>query len=250
MAQATAIIPARLESTRFPRKVLANDTGKPMIIHTCDAAHAASVVRRVVVATDSQEILDTVRKHGYEGVQTSADHENGTSRIAQAAELMGLAADSIVVNPQADEPELEPGLIDAVIGELIRTKAPMATAASPMTPGDDPDDPNLVKVVVGIDGRALYFSRANIPFNRDGDADAPARPLKHIGLYVYRRAFLDEFLALPPTPLERTEKLEQLRAIEHRRTIVVAIRETATRGVDTPADYAGFVERFRSRRTV
>ena len=250
MAQATAIIPARLESTRFPRKVLASDTGKPMIIHTCDAAHAASVVRRVVVASDSQEILDVVRKHGYEGVETSAEHENGTSRIAQAAALMGLAADSIVVNPQADEPEIEPALIDAVIGELIRTKAPMATAASPLSPGDDPDDPNLVKVVVGVEGRALYFSRANIPYNRDGDADAPARALKHIGLYVYRRSFLDEFLALPPTPLERTEKLEQLRALEHRRTIVVAIRPTASRGVDTPADYAAFVERFRSGQAV
>lgn len=250
MAQATAIIPARLESSRFPRKVLANDTGKPMIVHTCDAAHKATVVRRVVVASDSQEVLDVVRKHGYEGVQTSADHENGTSRIAQAAELMGLAADSIVVNVQADEPEIEPALIDAAIGELIRTKAPMATAASPMTPGDDPQDPNLVKVVVGVEGRALYFSRACIPHNRDNDPDAKAKPLKHIGLYVYRRAFLDEFLALPPTPLERTEKLEQLRAIEHRRTIAVAIHETNSRGVDTPADYAAFVERFSAGQAV
>ena len=206
------------------------------------------MVRRVVVASDSQEILDVVRKHGYEGVETSSDHENGTSRITQAAELMGLDADSIVVNPQADEPELEPELIDAVIGELIRTKAPMATAASPMTPGDDPDDPNLVKVVVGVEGRALYFSRANIPHNRDGSDDAPARPLKHIGLYVYRRSFLDTFAALPSTVLERTEKLEQLRAIEHRRSIAVAIRETASRGVDTPADYAAFVERFMAKQ--
>jgi len=249
MAQATAIIPARLESSRFPRKVLASDTGKPMLIHTCDAAHAATVVRRVVVASHSQEILDVVRKHGYEGVETSADHENGTSRIAQAAELMNLPADSIVVNPQADEPELEPEIIDAAIGELIRTKAPMATAASPMAPGDDPDDPNLVKVVVGVEGRALYFSRANIPFNRDQAADPPARTLKHIGLYVYRRSFLEQFIALPPTALERTEKLEQLRAIEHRRSIAVAIRETACRGVDTPADYAAFVERFRAKQT-
>lgn len=250
MAQATAIIPARLESTRFPRKVLASDTGKPMIVHTCDAAHKATVVRRVVVASDSQEVLDAVRKHGYEGVETSADHENGTSRIAQAAELMGLASDAIVVNPQADEPELEPELIDATIGELIRTKAPMATAASPISPSDDPDDPNLVKVVVGVEGKALYFSRAPIPFHRDKGESAPAPTLKHIGLYVYRRSFLDEFLALPPTPLERTEKLEQLRAIEHRRSIAVAIRATDSKGVDTPADYAAFVERFRSRQAV
>ena len=250
MAQATAIIPARLESSRFPRKVLANDTGKPMIIHACDAAHAATEVRRVVVATDSQEILDIVRKYDYEGVETSADHENGTSRIAQAAELMGLPADSIVVNLQADEPELEPELIDATIGELIRTKALMATAASPMTPGDDPDDPNLVKVVVGVEGRALYFSRANIPYNRDAGEDPPARTLKHIGLYVYRRSFLDQLIALPPTLLERTENLEQLRAIEHRRSIAVAIRETVSRGIDTPADYAAFVERFRAKQVV
>ncbi len=250
MAQATAIIPARLESTRFPRKVLACATGKPMIVHTCEAANAATVVRRVVVASDSQEILDTVRKHGFEGVETSADHENGASRIAQAAELMNLPSDSIIVNVQADEPEMEPELIDAAIGELIRTKAPMATAASPMTEGDDPNDPNLVKVVVGVEGRALYFSRSNIPCNRDNDADAPGKPLKHIGLYIYRRSFLEQYIALPPTPLELTEKLEQLRAIEHRRSIAVAIRETTCRGVDTPADYAAFVERFTAKQAV
>jgi len=249
MPQITAIIPARLESSRFPRKVLANDTGKPMVVHVCDAARAVTMIRRVAVASDSQEVLDAVRRHGYEGVETSKDHENGTSRIAQAAELMDLPGESIVVNPQADEPELEPALIEAAIGELTRSKAPMATAASPMAPGDDPEDPNLVKVVVGVAGRALYFSRAPIPFNRDSDTEPAAPMLKHVGLYVYRRSFLDEFLALPPTPLERTEKLEQLRAIEHRRSIAVAIIPTRSRGVDTPAEYAAFVERFRAKQT-
>ncbi len=234
-------------STRFPGKVLAAKTGRPLIRHVVEAASRSKAVSRVVVAADDRRIIEAVREFGGEAVLTGA-HPNGTSRLAEAARLLGLAADAVVVNVQGDEPELEPSLIDESVQALLRSGAPMATAAAPFGPGEDPRDPNIVKLVCRLDGTALYFSRALIPFPRDpGTADMP--PLKHIGLYVYRRPFLDTYVSLAPTELERAEQLEQLRVLAHGHSIAVAV--TAARphaGIDTPEQYEAFVARQAARR--
>ena len=246
-----AIIPARLGSTRFPRKVLASDTGRPLIQHVHEAAQRAACLDRLVIAADDPEIERAARAFGAEVVPTRTDHPNGTSRLAEAAGTLGLAPDDIIVNVQGDEPELEPGIIDAAVEALRSSGCPVSTIASPLAPADDPDDPSLVKVVVDARSRALYFSRSRIPFVRDAtgaEADRSRRAacLKHVGLYVYRRSFLDAYVRLEPTPLERAESLEQLRVLEHGHAIAVAIRESHQRGIDTPAQYAAFVERYRA----
>lgn len=237
-----AIIPARLGSTRFPRKMLAADTGRPLILHTCEAAARAALVSRVVVATDAPEIAGAVGA-GFEPVMTSPAHPNGTSRLAEAADRLGLPDDAVVVNVQGDEPEIDPALIDLAIRTLPESAAEVATVGSPFAPGQDPADPNIVKVVTDCRGRALYFSRSPIPFDRDGDG---VRPLKHVGLYVYRAGFLRRYVRLPATPLEHTEKLEQLRVLEHGHSIGVAVAEAHHVGIDTRAQYDAFVARWRA----
>jgi 3-deoxy-manno-octulosonate cytidylyltransferase (CMP-KDO synthetase) len=236
-----AIIPARLGSTRFPGKMLAAETGRPLILHTCQAAARAPLVSRVVVATDTAEIANAVRA-GFEAVLTSAAHPNGTSRLAEAADRLGLDDDAVVINVQGDEPEIDPALIDLAVRTLLETGVEVATVGSPFGPGQDPADPNIVKVVADCRGRALYFSRSHIPFDRDG---AGARPLKHVGLYVYRAGFLRRYVTLPATPLEQTEKLEQLRVLEHGHAIGVAIAEAHHVGIDTRDQYDAFVARWR-----
>lgn len=243
---AVAIIPARLGSTRFPRKVLADRTGRPLVRHVWERAKMASSVSRVVVATDDQGVMEAVRAFGGECVLTRADHPNGTSRLAEAAAILGLGPDRIIVNVQGDEPELEPETVDAAVAALTRTGAPMATAAAPFAPGDDPADPNIVKVVCRLDGVAMYFSRSLVPFDRDRRGGADSQVLRHIGLYVYRRAFLDTYLALAPTPLERCEQLEQLRALQHGHEIAVAMVGGARAGIDTPEQYEAFVARWNA----
>lgn len=239
-----AIIPARLASSRLPRKVLLSETGKPLIAHVVESARRSTALNRVVVAADDQEISDALRPYDVEVVLTDPDHPNGTSRLAQAAALLGLADDDIIVNVQGDEPELDPALIDAAVDALTRSGEPMGTLVSPMQPGDDPADPNLVKAVLRTheDGvrRAVYFSRAPVPFDRDGDG---VDRYKHAGLYVYRRAFLTRFAAWPESSLERAERLEQLRAVEAGVAISVAIRPFVHKGIDTPEDYRAFVAR-------
>ena len=257
---ATAIIPARLGSTRFPGKALAAKTGKPMVVHVCERAASAASVGRVVVATDAEEIASAVRAAGFEAVMTRPEHTNGTSRIGEAADALGLAADAVVVNVQGDEPEIEPSLIDAAVGALDHRIseapdwAPMAaTVAAPFREGEDPADPNIVKALVGLwdgperTGPALTFTRANAPYPRD--PSAAAKPLKHLGLYGYTVASLRIYLRLRPTPLEQTEMLEQLRWLEHALPIAVAVRESAHHGIDTPEQYAAFVERYRAQAT-
>jgi len=244
---AVAVIPARLGSTRFPEKVLASATGRTLIQHVYERARLASSVARVVVAADDARIVAAVEGFGGACVLTSAEHPNGTSRLAEAAALLGLADGAIVVNVQGDEPELEPGLIAAGVAALVETGAEAATVASPFSAGEDPENPNIVKVAVDARGLALYFSRACIPYQgRAGDGPA-ARPLKHVGLYVYRAAFLRRYVGLPATPLEQTEKLEQLRVLEHGHRMAVAIMESHHHGIDTPEQYAGFVSRWRAR---
>jgi 3-deoxy-manno-octulosonate cytidylyltransferase (CMP-KDO synthetase) len=265
MTRATAIIPARLGSTRFPRKALADETGRPMVVHVCERAALAERVGRVVVATDAEEIAVAVRAHGFEAVLTG-EHENGTSRVAEAAARLGLSGRDEIVNVQGDEPEIEPGLIDAALLSLgVRlgspwevegaprpvngTHAAVGTVAAPFREGEDPSNPNIVKAVVGLVeprsgvGPGLYFTRAAVPFVRDGSARVG--PLKHIGLYAYSVASLRGYLALASTPLERCECLEQLRWLEHGLPIAVAVREAAHHGVDTPEQYAQFVKRWR-----
>ncbi len=242
----TVIVPARLGSTRFPGKVLAAKTGKPLIQHVVEAASRLRAASRVVVAADDRRIIEAVRAFGGEAVLTG-EHPNGTSRLAEAARVLGLPPESIVVNVEGDEPELDPGLIDAAVGALVSSGAPMATAAVPFEPSEDPRDPSVVKVVRRLDGTALYFSRALVPFPRDAAGPRPA-PLRHVGLYAYRRAFLDVYVSLAPTELERVEQLEQLRVLAHGHAIAVAVGEARGHaGIDTPEQYEAFVARALGR---
>lgn len=247
---AVIIIPARMASTRFPGKVLASRTGKPLIQHVFEAASRAACAARVVIATDDARVAGAAQGFGAECILTREDHPNGTSRLAEAAQKLGLGPEEIVVNAQGDEPELEPALVDGAVAALRDSAAPMATAAVPFAPGEDPANPNLVKVVVRRDGRAMYFSRSMIPFERDRGAvtRAGVPPLKHIGLYAYRRPFLETYLALPETALEKTEQLEQLRVLWHGHDIAVAVRSLRTYGgIDTPEQYEAFVKRHAER---
>lgn len=246
MPTAIALIPARMASTRFPGKMLADQTGKPLIQHVCDAVRRAQTISRIIVATDDQRVADAVSSFGGESVLTSPDHTNGTSRLAEAAQKLGLGPEDLVANVQGDEPEIEPKAIDAAVALAARAGIDVATAASPFVEGEDPRNPNIVKVVRRADGTALYFSRALVPHHRDGGI--PATPLKHVGLYVYRVGFLRRYAALAPTPLEQSEVLEQLRILEHGHTIGVAVVPCRTQGIDTPEQYAAFVERWKKGR--
>ena len=244
MSRVVAIIPARLGSTRFPRKVLAARTGKPLIQHVWERTRAAWAVRRVVIATDDAEVQAAVVAFKGEAVMTRRDHLNGTSRLAEAAAILSLRDDDIVVNVQGDEPEVDPFVIDAAVAKLIDSGADVATVASPFSSGEDPTNPNVVKVVLALNGFALYFSRSLIPFTREGGETA-ATPLKHVGLYVYRVRFLKQYAAMASTPLERTEMLEQLRVLENGFRIAAAVCEVHTTGIDTAEQYEAFVARLR-----
>jgi 3-deoxy-manno-octulosonate cytidylyltransferase (CMP-KDO synthetase) len=242
------IIPARLGSTRLPGKVLLDKTGKPLIRHVWESARRAASVERVVIATDERRVLEAAHRFGAEAVLTRSDHPNGTSRLAEAAGLLGLALQDLIVNVQGDEPEIEPEAIDAAVaalkaGELYAGGCEIGTVAVPFQETENPRDSNCVKVVLGLNGRALYFSRSPIPFDRDGRGGPDAAMLRHVGLYVYRRAFLDRYVGLPSTSLERTEQLEQLRALQHGFGIAVAVRPTARLGIDTQEQYDAFVAR-------
>jgi len=239
-----AIIPARFASTRFPGKPLAEIGGKPMVQHVYERAATARRVDRVLVATDDERIAAAVRAFGGTAVLTAANHATGSDRIAEAA--AGIEA-AIVVNVQGDEPMLDPAAIDAAVEPLLADPdLEIATLSSPLTL-DELLSTSVVKVVTARNGRALYFSRSPIPFVRTGDASGPresaalavARGLarKHVGLYAFRRAALARFVALPPSPLEQAESLEQLRALENGMSIgVVAVNGAEGVAVDTPED--------------
>ena len=238
---ATVVIPARYGSTRFPAKILASATGKPLVQHVVEQALKCRRARQVLVATDDERIADALRPFGTASVMTSPDHPSGTDRIAEVAR--GLT-DDVVVNVQGDEPEIEPEIIDGLIGLLTENpQAQMATAVTPFAPGKDPADPNLVKCVLGLGGRALYFSRSPIPFQRDPNPAGHPPYYLHLGIYAYRREFLLRFASWPPTPLEQAEKLEQLRALEHGAEIRALTVDRATHGIDTPEQYDDFVRR-------
>ena len=230
--RAVGVIPARFAATRFPGKPLAPIAGKPLVQRVWEGTRTAKRLAQVLIATDDERIAAACRAFGAEAVLTAAHHPTGTDRIAEAA--AGLDAD-VVVNVQGDEPLIEGHVIDAAVGALEEDPgAAMSTVAHPAEP-EDLDDPNRVKLVLDRRGRALYFSRSRIPYERE-----PGAPrLQHVGLYAYRRPFLLEFVRLPRTPLERSEALEQLRALEHGHAIRVAVVEGwRSVPVDVPADVA------------
>jgi 3-deoxy-manno-octulosonate cytidylyltransferase (CMP-KDO synthetase) len=251
LAAATVVIPARFGSTRFPAKILASETGKPLVQHVVDRVRRCKLVGGVIVATDDARIAAALRPFETQCVMTSPAHQSGTDRVAEVTR--GLPPDvEIVVNVQGDEPEIEPETVDALVARLqFHPADDMATAATAFPAGEDPANPNLVKVVSSPEGRAIYFSRSPIPFHRDAFQGAPptggGRPAYHLhlGVYAYRRDFLLKFASWPPTPLETTERLEQLRALEHGRSIFVLNVSRATHGIDTPEQYAEFVQRWR-----
>ncbi len=231
---AVGIIPARYRASRFPGKPLAEIAGRPMLAHVIEGARRAKKLRDVLVATDDERIAAVAKAVGAPVVMTSPEHPTGTDRLAEAAAKL---SDAIVVNVQGDEPLIEGFVIDAAVEALeADPDAPMATVAHPLE-GTALADPNRVKVVLDARGRALYFSRAPIPYRR---ADAPApRWLQHVGLYAYRRPFLAQFVALAPGAAERAEGLEQLRALEHGFAIRCAVIEGwRSVPVDVPGDVA------------
>jgi len=232
MTRATILIPARWGSTRFPGKPLHLLAGKPLIQHVWERCCRVPGVDRIIVATDDTRILEAAFDFGAEVALTSVKHPSGTDRLAEVAR--NLPRSSLILNAQGDEPFLDPRLASRVI-EALRTdpSAQMATAACPLAP-NDLENPNCVKVVTSLAGHALYFSRCPIPFDRDGDA-RPKR-FRHLGLYAYRRDFLLDLVTNRPSPLEKSEKLEQLRALEHGAKIRVVLAKAAGPGIDTPAD--------------
>jgi 3-deoxy-manno-octulosonate cytidylyltransferase (CMP-KDO synthetase) len=286
-----ACIPARFSSTRFPGKVLAKDTGKFLIQHVYEQACQARLIDRVIIAADDRRIVDAAESFGAECVLTSVKHQSGTDRIAEA--VKNVDAD-IVVNLQADEPEIDPANIDYLARLLLETKNSnlsraeprelktqnrqdglrhygMATLAAPFDSAEQIADPNIVKVVVtsielwhGLPARentakmavpplsrdtprAIYFSRSPIPYDREkiGIGEV-GQYLRHIGIYAYRKGFLLKITSLPQTPLEKIEKLEQLRAIENGFGILVGKVKHTCDGIDTPQQYAEFVKRYKN----
>ncbi|MCR5882551.1 3-deoxy-manno-octulosonate cytidylyltransferase [Rhizobacter sp. J219] len=240
----TVLVPARLKSTRLPRKVLADLGGVPMVVRVARRA-AASNAARVVVAADDDEIVQACRVHSVDCVLTDPEHPTGSDRLAQACALLGLDGDDAVVNVQGDEPLIDPALIDACASLLAsRPECVMSTAAHAIDKVDELLNPNVVKVVLDGSARALYFSRAPIPWWRDGHAQGVTQlpqpaPLRHIGIYGYRASFLRRFPQLPPSPLEAIESLEQLRVLWHGERIAVHVSDSRPGpGIDTPEDLA------------
>ena len=237
------IIPARLASTRLPGKPLADLGGKPMVVRVAEQAMKSGAAR-VVVATDHADIYTACAQHGIDAYMTHENHPSGTDRIAEVAAMMNLSSDTVVVNVQGDEPLIDPALIAATAAHVTED-VPMATAAHPINVMSDVLDPNVVKVVMSKAGLALYFSRAAIPWSRDGFSQSmdvlPAgyEPLRHIGLYAYRNSFLQAYPKLAASPLEQIEALEQLRVLWHGYPIAVHVTHKApASGVDTPHDLA------------
>jgi 3-deoxy-manno-octulosonate cytidylyltransferase (CMP-KDO synthetase) len=205
----------------------------------------------VVVATDDPRIADAVRSFGGEALLTRADHVSGTDRVAEVADRLGGDAETLYLNVQGDEPEIEPAYLDRLVERMAGGGAdcPVGTLACRFPPDADPSAPSAVKVVTNALGQALYFSRSLIPYARDGGGSTPGLgPLLHLGVYAYRRPFLLQLASWPPGVLEQIEKLEQLRVLERGYAIAVEIVEHACAGIDTPRDYEQFVSRFRERR--
>ena len=244
-----ACIPARYGSTRFAGKVLARDTGKFLIQHTWEQACLAKLPQKVIIAADDERIIAAADTFGAECVLTSTEHKSGTDRIAEAVANMEV---DIVVNLQADEPEISPQNIDLLAQLLIdNPDCPMATLAADFQNPQQIVDANIVKVITDCNGRAIYFSRAPIPYDREKSGIGETRQyLRHIGIYAYRREFLLKITALPQSRLEKIEKLEQLRAIENGYSILVGKVAHTCDGIDTPEQYTDFVKRYKKVKSV
>jgi len=227
-----AVIPARYGSSRFEGKVLADLKGKPVILHVVEQANKCATVDDVLVATDDERILKVVESAGYRALMTSPAHLSGTDRVAEAAKQSDA---EIIVNIQGDEPMIDPDSIDSAVKAVLDDPAlNVSTLGLPISDPAEIENPNVVKVVTDGNGMALYFSRAPIPYNRAGGERPPV--MKHLGLYVYRRAFLLEYAGLKPTELEMTERLEQLRILEHGFGVKVVTATRDSIGIDTPED--------------
>ncbi|HAT39128.1 3-deoxy-manno-octulosonate cytidylyltransferase [Polynucleobacter necessarius] len=237
------VIPARLGSTRLPRKPLADIGGKPMVIRVAERA-MQSLAQSVVVATDSPEIQAVCDEYRIECLLTSADHPTGTDRIAEVAQLLKLPNNAFMVNVQGDEPLIPPELINQVAMTLAdHAQCDISTVAVPITDAAEINNPNVVKVVLNRSGEALYFSRSVIPFIRDPDVNQKTEYLRHLGIYAYRADFLNAFTRLDPAPPENAEALEQLRALWNGYRIAThIIPEAPPAGIDTPED----LERVRA----
>ncbi|MCA6217474.1 3-deoxy-manno-octulosonate cytidylyltransferase [Ideonella sp. B7] len=241
----SVLIPARLSSSRLPSKPLADLGGKPMVVRVAERA-LQSGARRVVVATDAETIQQACTAHGVTAILTRHDHQSGSDRLAEACTQLGLDGDAIVVNVQGDEPLIDPTLIRACAEQLIQhPDCVTATAAHAIHSEAELRNPNVVKVVLDRRGRALYFSRAPIPWWRDGSSGghpsltSSCPPLRHIGIYAYRAGYLRGFPGLEASPLEQVESLEQLRILWHGEKIAVHVTDTPPpAGVDTPEDLA------------
>ena len=238
----TVLVPARLASTRLPGKPLADIAGLPMVVRVAQRA-ALSGARAVVVAADHADIVAACEAHAVRALLTRSDHATGSDRLAEACALLGLDGSDLVVNVQGDEPLIAPEMIDACARLLeARSDCVMSTVAHAIDSAEEIDNPNVVKVVLDAAGRALYFSRAPIPWWRDGREQATPgvpRALRHVGLYAYRAGFLRSFPSLPTSPLETIEALEQLRVLWHGERIAVHVSETRPGpGVDTPEGLA------------
>ena len=245
MSTVAGVIPARWGSTRFPGKILAPIGGKPLVQWVWEQAGQAGSLDHLLVATDDERILTAVQAFGGRAVMTRPDHPSGTDRIAEAIRELDVNA---VVNIQGDEPLIDPGLIDELAREMSAGASwDMVTAAEPIREAALVDQPSVVKVVCDETGRALYFSRAPIPYVREKDGGAPAEGLylRHIGIYGYRRTFLERLVNTPPSRLEQAEKLEQLRALHVGGRMKVIITETTALGVDEPGDVARAEEALR-----
>jgi len=235
------VIPARYASSRFPGKALAQIGGKPMLQHVWERASQARYLTDVVIATDDERIRDAAETFHARVMMTRSDHASGTDRVAEVASASNA---QIVVNIQGDEPLIDPSAIDAaVLGLLEEDSVPMSTLKKRIEHPAEVNDPNVVKVVTGRDGNALYFSRSPIPFVRDARAES-ATYFKHLGLYVYQKEFLLGYPDLPVGPLEQAERLEQLRAIENGYQIRVVETEYESIGIDTPEDWERISELF------
>ena len=281
-----AVIPARYSSTRLAGKVLLKDTGKYLIQHTYEQASLAKLPDRVIIAADDEKIVAAAKSFGAECILTSVNHQSGTDRIAEVVKKLAdsgqrtanskklnaprstLNADDIIVNVQGDEPEIDPANIDKVAKLLVdNPEYPMATLVAPFERVEDVANPNIVKVIIADSvqrtadsvnlnaprstlnaERAIYFSRSAIPYDRQsGGIGDLSLYLRHIGIYAYRRDFLLKITTLPQSPLEKTEKLEQLRAIENGYGILVGKIERTCDGIDTPEQYAEFVKRYKNK---
>lgn len=250
----TVLIPARLASTRLPGKVLLDVAGLPMVEQVRRRA-LESGAERVVVAADDPQIVERIHRFGGEAVLTATTHRCGSERLAEAARLLGLGDEEIVVNLQGDEPGMDPALIRAVAKLLAAAPAPVATVAVPIQKTEELLDPHAVKVALAGDGRALYFSRAPIPWRRDdfpptsATLPAPGSHWRHLGLYAYRQAFLQDYASWPASALEDLEALEQLRIIERGYSIFVhRAQQAPVAGVDTADDLERVRRAFAARQ--